>query len=138
MKHYPHIEEFPDQYWMNCVQEAVHRFPKPNENGITGISFQVGINPHWPSQQGRMSPVKKYWVQLVWGFEAGFPVINSVGPFSRRVDAEHAAKLFRDGREYACRNLDPLTHYVCVVEIHGRIQPSYAKPPYYDSFDPMI
>jgi len=138
MKKCPHIEEFPDQYWMNCVREAEHLFPKPLETGVTGIELVVGINPHWPSQQGRVGPSTKYFVQLVWGFEKGFPAINSIGPFPRREDAEHVAKLFREGREYACSNLDLSTHYVCVVEVAERIPPAYAKLPYYNSFDPMI
>lgn len=130
---HPQIEDFPDQYWMNCVGESGYDFPRPNSNGMTGLRLHSGVNMHWPSQQGRAGR-KIYTVCVVAGSEQFW-----AGTFFDNQTAAWMAKLLRAGRVYADPGWkDSMTHYVCVAESEERIPPVYARRPYFNSFDPMI
>ena len=126
MSQYPQIESYPDEYWMNCVQDSL----RGSQN--CGILVQIGVNPHWPSQQGRAGSTQ-FFVWRVWG-----EMQEAIGPFYNKKEAERLARDFRELRKWACPDLNSLTHYVCISEQQERISPVSAKEPYVLSFDPMI
>lgn len=43
--HHPHIEQYPDQYWMNSIEKVIASCP----NSERKITLLKGINYHWPS-----------------------------------------------------------------------------------------